>query len=144
MYIQSKMGRIMAIDFGLKRCGIAVTDTLQIIATPLETIDSKQLDSFLKKYCDQEVVDTFVIGHPRQLDGTDNYLEANIQELKKYLGTTYPLISTVLIDERYTSKIAVQSMHISGMKKKERQKKENIDLISAVLILQTYMQTLNK
>lgn len=134
----------MAIDFGLKRCGIAVTDTLQLIATPLETIESKQLDVFLKKYCGQELVDTFVIGHPRQLDGSDNYLENNIQELKKYLNTTYPNISTVLIDERYTSKMAVQSMITSGVKKKERQKKENIDLISAVLILQTYMQTLNK
>lgn len=134
----------MAIDFGLKRCGIAVTDTLQIIATPLETIESKRLDDFLKKYCSDEVVDTFVIGHPRQLDGSDNYLENNIQELKKYLNTTYPTISTVLIDERYTSKMAVQSMITNGIKKKERQKKDNIDLISAVLILQTYMQTLNK
>lgn len=138
------MGRILAIDFGLKRCGLAVTDELQIIATPLEAILSKSLDAYLEKYLVQEKVDTIVIGHPMHLDGTDNYLGPNIVELTKYINMKYPAIATVLVDERYTSKMAVQSMVASGMKKKNRQKKENIDLISAVLILQTYMQTINK
>ena len=134
----------MAIDFGLKRCGIAVTDALQLIATPLETIESKILDQYLEKYITNETVDTIVIGKPMYLNGTEMDLNNNIAELKKYINEKYPTINTVLVDERYTSKMASQSMLSSGMKKKERQKKENIDLISAVLILQTYMQLINK
>ena len=138
------MGRIMAIDFGLKRCGLAVTDDLQIISTPLETVDSKKLDDYLKKYFQQEKVDTIVLGKPLHLDGTENFLYNNILELKKHLEENYPTINVELIDERYTSKMALQAMLDGGMKKKDRKNKENIDLISAVLILQTYMQTINK
>ncbi len=138
------MGRILAIDFGLKRCGLAVTDAMQIIATPLETVESKILDQYLEKYILLESVDTIVIGKPMHLDGSEMNLQTNILELQKYIDQKYPNIKTVLIDERYTSKMASQSMLDSGMKKKDRQKKENIDLISAVLILQTYMQLINK
>jgi putative Holliday junction resolvase len=122
----------MAIDFGLRRCGLAVTDELQIISTPLETIESKKLDDYLKKYFQNEKVDTIVLGKSLHLDGSENVLFNNVLELKKHL------------DERYTSKMALQTMIDGGMKKKDRKNKENIDLISAVLILQTYMQTINK
>lgn len=138
------MGRIMAIDFGLKRCGLAVTDELQIISTPLETIESKKLDDYLKKYFQNEQVDTIVLGKSLHLDGSENVLFNNVLELKKHLEALYPTIKVDMIDERYTSKMALQTMIDGGMKKKDRKNKENIDLISAVLILQTYMQTINK
>ncbi len=138
------MGRIMAIDFGLRRCGLAVTDELQIISTPLETIESKKLDDYLKKYFQNEKVDTIVLGKSLHLDGSENVLFNNVLELKKHLEAMYPSMNVALIDERYTSKMALQTMIDGGMKKKDRKNKENIDLISAVLILQTYMQTINK
>lgn len=135
------MGRILALDFGLKRTGIAISDPLKIIATALTTIETKTLLDFLKKYLNDEDVDTIVIGEPKNLDNTPTHLKEKIDFLSNKITTDFK-IKVVLVDERFTSKMAVKSMVDSGMKKKDRRKKENIDKISATLILQTYMMSL--
>lgn len=133
------MGRIVAIDYGGKRCGIAVTDPMQIIATPLTTVHSKDLMEFLKKYVETEPVDAFVVGEPLRLDDSPAQSMEMVQNFVKHLGRTFPEIPIHWEDERYTSKMAAQSMIESGMKKKNRQKKENLDMISATIILQSFM-----
>ena len=137
------MGRIVAIDYGGKRCGIAVTDPLQIIATGLTTVGTQELMPFLKDYATKEVIDTFVVGDPRNLDGSDTNSTEMVRNFVKHLGRQFPNVAIELIDEAFTSKMAVQSMVQSGMRKKERRKKENVDLISATIILQDYMQQKN-
>lgn len=137
------MGRIVAIDYGGKRCGIAVTDPLQIIATGLTTVGTQELMPFLKDYATKEVIDTFVVGDPRNLDGSDTNSTEMVRNFVKHLGRQFPNVAIELMDEAFTSKMAVQSMVQSGMRKKERRKKENVDLISATIILQDYMQQKN-
>jgi len=135
------MGRLLALDFGLKRTGIAISDPLKIIATALTTIETKTLLDFLKSYLAEEEVDTIIIGEPKNLDNTPTYLKEKIDFLSNKITTDFE-VKVVLVDERFTSKMAVKSMVDSGMKKKDRRKKENIDKISATLILQTYMMSL--
>ena len=135
------MARILAIDYGGKRTGIAVTDPLQIIATGLTTIDSKELIDFLKKYTQEENVETIIIGMPKNLDDSDTHgtslARTAIQKIKK----EFPQIPLVEVDERYTSKMAKAAMLDMGMKKKQRRDKKLVDEIAATIMLQEYMQS---
>ena len=137
------MARIIAIDYGGKRTGIAVTDPLQIIATGLETIESKELIPFLKKYFAAEPVELVIIGMPKNWDDTDTHgtplVEAAIKKIKK----EFPAMPIKTVDERYTSKMAKDAMIEMGMKKKDRRVKGNVDVIAATIMLQEYMQNLN-
>ncbi|MCF8223742.1 MAG: Holliday junction resolvase RuvX [Bacteroidales bacterium] len=137
------MGRILAIDYGKKRTGLAVTDRDRIIASPLKTVATKDLETFLREYTDNEVVDAFVIGYPRkvnnQLSELVKYLDPFINRMKKIFRDK----EIHLVDERFTSIIAQQAMIDGGMKKSDRQKKENVDMISASLILQSFMERSN-
>lgn len=133
------MGRIIALDYGKVRTGIAITDELQLIASGLTTVPTKELIQFLKEYTTNEVVDTFVIGEPKQMDNTPSESEVLIQGFLKELKKAYPDMPIVRQDERFTSKMAMQSMVASGMKKKQRRNKEIVDEISATLILQAYL-----
>ena len=133
------MARILAIDFGKKRTGIAVTDELQIIASGLTTVDTKNLIPFLKNYVSKENVELFVIGKPKQLDNTDSESEALILPFLKKLTKEIPAIPINRIDERFTSKMAFQTMIDGGLKKKQRRNKALVDEISATIILQSYL-----
>ncbi|MDA0316220.1 MAG: Holliday junction resolvase RuvX [Bacteroidetes bacterium] len=133
------MGRILALDFGKKRTGVAVTDPLQIIASGLATVETKQLLIFLKEYISKEEVDIFVVGLPKQMNNQPSESEHFIQPFIKKLKNTFPNIPIEREDERFTSKLAFQAMINSGMKKKQRQNKATIDEISATLILQSFL-----
>ncbi len=133
------MARIIALDYGKRRTGIAVTDELQLIASGLGTVNTKDLLQFLKDYIAKENIARIVVGEPKQRDNTPSELEASIQVFLKSLKTSFPLIPIDRQDERFTSKVAVQTMVEAGLKKKQRRNKELIDEISATLILQTYL-----
>lgn len=134
------MGRILSIDYGRKRVGIAVTDTLQIIASGLTTVHSKDIFDFLKEYTEKEKVDTFVVGYAKQMDNTDSESMKYIIPFTNRLKKLFPKIPFVFVDERFTSKIAKQTMIDGGLGKKARQNKELVDKISATIILQTYLE----
>lgn len=133
------MGRIMAIDYGRKRAGIAVTDELQLIANGLATVPAHEIMTFLRTYVLKEKVDAFVVGEPRQMNNQPSeslvYILPFINRLKK----EFPEIPVEMIDERFTSKMAFQTMIDGGLKKKDRQNKELVDTISATIILQSYL-----
>lgn len=133
------MGRLLAIDYGTKRTGIAVTDEMQIIASGLTTVDTKDLLVFLKDYVASEHVEKFVVGQPKQMDNTVSESEVFIQKFLEQLTKVIPNIPVERVDERFTSKMAFQTMIDSGLKKKQRQNKALIDEISATLILQSYL-----
>lgn len=137
------MGRILAIDYGRKRCGIATTDPLKIIATAVGTVRSFELLRFLKKYMQEQEVEAIVVGEPKQMDATPSESAKFIEPFVKKLRLAYPDLRIERVDERFTSKIAQQAILDAGLKKKQRQNKELVDSVSAVLILQTYMQGLN-
>jgi putative Holliday junction resolvase len=133
------MARILCIDYGLKRTGIAVTDPLQIIATGLTTVDSRDLISFLKKYFQQESVELIVIGEPKNLDDSDTHATPLVKQIIQKLEKEFPLIPIKKVDERFTSKMARQAMLDMGMKKKDRRNKRTVDEIAATIMLQEYM-----
>ena len=133
------MGRIIALDYGKKRTGIAVTDPLKIIATGLTTVDSQTLFDFLKDYIAKEPVEKILIGDPLNLDGTETDSTAAVKHCIRRLKNTFPNIPIVTIDERYTSKLASKAMVEMGMKKKERQKKGIRDEVAATMMLQEYL-----
>ncbi|CAL2079707.1 Holliday junction resolvase RuvX [Tenacibaculum dicentrarchi] len=133
------MGRVLAIDFGKKRTGIAVTDELQIIASGLTTVNTKELISFLKDYIKKENVALFIIGKPKQMDNSDSQSEALILPFLEKLAKSIPNIPIKREDERFTSKMAFQTMIDSGLNKKQRQNKALVDEISATIILQSYL-----
>ncbi|MDC6384487.1 Holliday junction resolvase RuvX [Flagellimonas taeanensis] len=133
------MARILALDYGKVRTGIAVTDELQLIASGLTTVETKDLIPFLETYFQREQVERIVVGLPKQMDNTPSESEALIQEFLKKMSTKFPTYPVERQDERFTSKMAVQSMLDSGMKKKKRQDKALVDEISATLILQAYL-----
>jgi putative Holliday junction resolvase len=135
------MGRILSFDYGTKRIGIGATDPLKIIASALDTIHPKDILVYLKKYLLIETVECFVVGKPMKLDGSDSDSAVHVKNFISLLNKNFPEIPVVQIDERFTSLIAQKSMIEMGMKKKDRQNKGNIDQISAVLILQTYLET---
>mgnify|MGYP001550240407 CR=1 FL=1 len=133
------MPRILCIDYGKKRTGIAVTDPLQIIATGLTTVDSPALISFLKEYCKQEEVELILIGDPKNLDDSDTHATPLVKEIIKRLEKEFPRIPVKKVDERYTSKMAKKAMIEMGMKKKDRRNKRTVDEIAATIMLQEYM-----
>jgi putative Holliday junction resolvase len=133
------MGRVLAIDYGLKRTGIAVTDPLRIIATPLETVLTHGLLPFLKAYSEKELVDEFVIGMPRTLKNEDSAIAPQVRKFIVILKAAFPGKAVHEVDERFTSSMAQRAMIEGGMKKKDRQIKGNADKISATLILQSFL-----
>jgi len=133
------LARILAIDYGKKRIGIAVTDDLQIIASGLTTVETKKIFSFLTNYLKNEKVELFIVGEPKQLNNTESESEQFIKPFIEKLKTTFPKIPIKRVDERFTSKMAFQSMIESGLKKKQRQNKAIIDEVSATIILQSYL-----
>ena len=138
------MARIMAIDYGTKRCGIAVTDSLQTCAFGLDTVSPNDLLPFLKNYTSQEEVTHIVVGAPKQRDNTPSVVEIKITPFVAQLKTQLPEIDVVRYDERFTSKMAKQSLLMSGAPKKVRQKTEVIDKLSATPILQGYLDQQQK
>ncbi|SDR99453.1 Holliday junction resolvase RuvX [Winogradskyella sediminis] len=135
------MGRILAIDYGTKRTGLAVTDEMQIIASGLTTVETKQLLPFIKTYVLTENVEKIVVGLPKQMDNSASESEVYIQKFLVKLGKTLPQIPVDRVDERFTSKMAFQTMIDSGLKKKQRKNKALVDEISATLILQSYLSS---
>ncbi|AUP81073.1 Holliday junction resolvase RuvX [Flavivirga eckloniae] len=133
------MARILAIDFGTKRTGIAVTDELQIIASGLTTVNTPELLKFLKNYTAKEQVELFLVGEPKQMDNTASESETYILPFIERLKKEFPNIPIKRIDERFTSKMAFQTMIDSGLKKNQRKNKALVDEISATLILQSYL-----
>jgi len=138
------MARILAIDYGKKRTGIAVTDELQIIASGLTTVPTKELYTFLKEYTNNEKVELFLVGEPKQMNNSASESEALIVPFLDELIKMFPSIPIKRVDERFTSKMAFQTMIDSGIKKKQRQNKALVDEISATIILQSYLYNLKK
>jgi|SRR5690554_3910851 len=137
------MSRILAIDLGTKRTGLAVTDILKIAANPLETIETSKLIPYLEAYFKKEEVEAIVVGYPKSLDGSDTQMTQYAINLKGRLANKYPDKKVVLVDERFTSKMAMRAMIEMGSKKKDRKEKAgNLDKISATIILQTYLDQL--
>jgi putative Holliday junction resolvase len=136
------MPRILAIDYGLKRTGLAVTDPLKIIATGLTTVESKQLIPFLRKYFWAEQVELIIIGEPKNWDDSDTHATPLVHKAIKELEKTFPSIPVKKVDERFTSKMASQAMIEMGMKKKQRQNKALVDEIAATIMLQEYLRGL--
>ena len=134
------MGRILAIDYGQKRVGIAVTDEMQIIATPLTTVPAHEIFSFLKDYTGKNNVETIVVGEPKQMNNTASGSVKYIDPFVKRLGKEFTDIKLERIDERFTSLIASQTIRNSGLKKKARQDKSLVDAISATIILQSFLE----
>lgn len=134
------MARILAIDYGLKRTGIAVTDPLQIIATGLTTIASPELIPFLKKYFQNETVERIIIGEPKNLDDSDTHATSLVRNIIKKLEKEFPQVPIEKVDERFTSFLAKQAMLEMGMKKKQRRDKATVDEIAATIMLQDYLQ----
>lgn len=135
------MGRILAIDYGQKRVGLAVTDPLRIVANGLDTVSTNDVIDYLKRYMDREQVDKIVVGLPRQMNGEDSESMKYIRPFVKRLGKEFPGLEIVFVDERFTSVLAHKAMLDGGLKKKDRQNKALVDKISAVMILQTYMES---
>jgi putative Holliday junction resolvase len=134
------MARIMAFDFGTKRLGIAVTDPLKMFATALTTIHPKDIVPFLQKYLQAEQVSVFVVGEPKQMDGTASQSAQDVKGFVTILKKNFPDIPVEMIDERFTSKMASATIAQSGLKKMARQNKALIDTISATIILQSYLE----
>jgi putative Holliday junction resolvase len=133
------MSRIICIDWGAKRCGIAVTDPLQIIASALTTVETPNLLTFLKDYLDKELVEAFLVGDPRNLDNSDTHATAPVRDLLKKLAKHFPSVRIITTDERLSSKMASRAMVDMGMKKKKRREKGQVDQIAAAMMLQEYL-----
>ena len=136
------MGKIIGIDFGIKRTGLAITDDLNMIASGLDTVPSDQLMIKLERYVKEESIDCFVIGQARRASGELSAVEGNIIELVKVLEKKFPLVKIKRQDERFTSKLALDAMITAGVKKKDRRNKQKglVDKVSATLILQAYLE----
>ncbi|MCL2131138.1 MAG: Holliday junction resolvase RuvX [Lentimicrobiaceae bacterium] len=135
-------GRIVAVDYGQKRVGIAVTDELQLIANALVTVDAGDIFSFLKEYTQKENVSIFLVGEPKQMDNTHSVANKYIAPFVRKLRAEFPNIPIIRADERFTSKMAFQTMIDAGLGKKARQNKALVDSISAAIMLQTYLESL--
>jgi putative Holliday junction resolvase len=133
----------MAFDYGTKRIGVAVTDPMQIIATALTTVHPQDIWTFLTEYLQTEQIETFIVGKPKQLDGSDSESASHVVGFMRKLKKTYPTIPVMEIDERFTSKMASAAIAQSGKKKKDRQQKGLVDTVSATIILQSYMEGRN-
>ena len=136
------MGKIVAIDFGLKRTGLAITDEANMFAFGLDTVDSKQLVVELKKLVHKESVSTIVLGLPKRLNNEDSHVTQNVFALKEALEKEFSFTKIELHDERFTSKMASQSMHIAGATNKQKKQKGLVDKVSATILLQSYLNAL--
>lgn len=134
------MGRIMAIDYGRKRVGLAVTDPLQMIANKLTTVSAHSIFDFLTDYFTKEEIDCVIVGYPKTLLNKPSESIRYINPFLKQFEKKFPFVKLELVDERFTSKIAFQTMIDSGLKKKQRQNKELVDTVSATIILQSYLE----
>lgn len=134
-----KMPRILAIDYGIKRTGIAVTDELQIIASGLTTIPSDTIIPFLKDYFSKENVSTVLIGEPKQMNGLPSESAPIIEKFVETFSVEFPQMKVIRVDERFTSKMAFQTMIDSGLRKKQRQNKGLVDEIAATILLQDFL-----
>ncbi len=134
------MGRVMAIDYGTKRTGLAVTDPMRIIANGLDTVPTHEVLDFLEKYVAREPVDIFVLGLPTQMNGEESETMKQIKPFAQKLQKKFPTIELIYVDERFTSALAHQAMLTGGLKKKDRQNKALVDKISATIILQSYLE----
>ena len=138
---ETYVARILAIDYGNKRTGLAVTDPLQIIASGLETVPTHTLLAYLKNYFQKEAVEALVVGMPKRLDNTPTDTTAAVTGLVRKLQKEFPDLPVHLVDERFTSRIAQQTMLAGGLKKKDRQNKATVDMVSATIILQSYLES---
>ncbi|MEL6559417.1 MAG: Holliday junction resolvase RuvX [Bacteroidota bacterium] len=136
------MGRVISIDYGSKRVGLAVTDPLKIIASPLDTVHSKDVENYLKEYFSNEEVEAIVVGMPKNLNNEDTNATPLVQAFVNRIKKVFSDKQIVLHDERFTSKMALDAMIRSGSKKKDRQQKGNIDKVSAAIILQSYLDSI--
>lgn len=134
------MGRIMAIDYGLKRTGVAVTDPLKIIATALATVETPKMVKFLKEYLAKEEVELVIIGMPSNWDESDTHATQPVKRFIETLQKQFPFLAVKEVDERFTSKMAARALVEMGMKKKQRQQKGMVDQVAATMMLQEYMQ----
>lgn len=134
------MARILSIDYGLKRTGLAVTDPLQIIATGLCTVETPRLMNYLKEYMAKETVEKIIIGEPYNLDDSETHITKDVKLFMSRLKKTFPAIEVVGVDERFTSKMAGRAMIDMGMKKKDRRNKALVDEIAATMMLQEYLE----
>jgi putative Holliday junction resolvase len=134
------MARVMSFDYGTKRIGIAVTDPLQMIATGLDNIHPKDIIEYLKKYLQTEQVETFVVGEPKQMDNTPSQSAVHVRGFVNLLKKTFPEIPVDMMDERFTSKMASAAILAGGVKKAGRQNKALVDTVSAVILLQSWME----
>jgi len=134
------VGKLIGIDYGLKRTGFAITDELQIIASPLETIPTKEAFNYIEKLIADNVIDAIILGEPRYLDGSESQMTRNVHSFRKELKAKFPQLEVFLEDETYSSKMASESLILSGAKKKKRREKGILDKISASLILRSYME----
>ena len=134
------MARILAIDYGLKRTGLAVTDPLQIIANGLTTVESPKLIGYLKEYFKNEQVEMMIVGDPKNWDDTDTHATPLVKKIVEKLKKEFPAIPITMVDERFTSKMASRAMIDMGMKKKQRRNKALIDEIAATILLQEYLE----
>ena len=137
------VSKVIGIDFGLRRTGIAITDDLCIVASPLEVVDSSKLMTYLKELIFRERISTIVLGYPTRLDGSDSHITENVRLLKTELEKQFPNSQVIFQDERYTSTESKRIVHTMG-KKKQQKDKGLIDKISAAIILKDYLETLNK
>ena len=137
------MARILAIDYGGKRTGLAVTDPFKIIATGLTTIDTKEFITYLKSYLEKESVELFLMGEPKNWDGSDTHATPLVKRAERLIKKAFPNIPLILVDERNTSVMAKHAMLEMGMKKKDRRDKKNVDIIAATIMLQEYLQSVN-
>lgn len=137
------MGRILAIDYGRKRVGLAVTDPLRITANGLDTVPTHKLFEYLAAYLQKEQVDLFVVGEPKQMNHTDSESMSYIRPFVQKLRNTFPDREVVLVDERFTSVLAQRTMREAGLKKSDRQDKALVDKVAATIILQTYLESLD-
>jgi putative Holliday junction resolvase len=135
------LGRILSIDYGAKRTGLAVTDPLQIIASALDTVETHYLFDYLKKYIPEESVEKVIIGYPLNLDDTPTHATPLVDTAIRRLNKLFPLLPVEKVDERFSSRLASRAMIEMGMKKKDRQNKGNTDQIAATLLLQEYLNT---
>jgi putative Holliday junction resolvase len=133
------LARILSIDYGLKRTGLAVTDPLQIIASGLATVESKQLINFLKDYFNKEQVELIIIGEPKNMDDSDTHATPLVEKFIKELQKHFPQMPVIKVDERFTSKMAKDAMLDMGLKKMQRRNKALVDEIAATILLQEYM-----
>ena len=133
------MDRIVGIDYGRKRVGVAVSDPLGIFASALETVHSAKIIEYLKNYAQKETIVRFVVGYPVNMNGAPSEAAKDVDVFLKHLAKAFPEVPVVLEDERFTSVLAHRAMIDGGMKKQDRQKKESVDKISAAIILQSYM-----